>query len=369
METWLIRGYLVFAVAVLVLGGVVWVRVDLLPDERRAGGLEVATSQVQGGPLTEATPGTAVPSTPVMRVTPPPPVFTGACVTTPLLATPPLQLSPSAFFAEWYGLPGGDLAVAPVLIAEVHPQLPVSDARWFAGVEWLMAWFGTDGPLELSAVQIDGEGRVAAEVRAGQLQDDRVQLFAMTFPESGCWQVTAHGQGVDSDLAATVIVEVAPKEERPDFATALAAQRARPYAVPASCTVDGWDALADRSKAVLAAWWKDLPLVAVGHQTSVLWAEEETALLLRPATRSSTLRVEAESLDDGAHWSADAGGTSVGQAVALGTFATPGCWQVSLFDGDNPLGEVTVAVFPAACRRTSDATPVSTACVQAGSAP
>ena len=361
METWFVRGYLVFAVAVLLLGGFVWVRVDLLPDDGRGGGAAIATSSGPGGVLSEATPETL--GTPGVVVTPTPPVYTGRCETTPVLAAPPVwQPSQPAFFTEWYGYPGGDLAVAPALMSALAPQLPVSDARWFAGVELPMSWFGTDGPLVLSAVQIDGGGRIAAEVQSGQFQDEKQQLVEMTFPEPGCWQVTAQGQGADSDLTATLIVEVAPKEERPDVASALAAQQAQPFAVPTNCAVDGWDALDVRSPTVLAAWWKDLPLMAVGHATGVLWAQAQTTFLLRPEAEMQGLRVEATSLEDGSFWRADARASGQRLMFAMGTFATPGCWEVRVQSGLDEMAAFTVYVFPNACRRESDATPVPDDC-------
>jgi hypothetical protein len=241
--------------------------------------------------------------------------------------------------------------------------LPDYSGAWYTGGVEAFVTSPAAGTLEIDGKRLDGPGtplRLTQAVTLGAGFDG-----ALTFAEPGCWELTVALQGEPAQLRVTVFVQ--PPTAHP-FTEALIAQRnARvPYPPPASCatTPIGEPRLVGSANAQNL-----LEYTIAGDGISLrgdpgLLFEGVNELRWAPDPWSE-VQVSGVAVDDPAQTlrsdmmqSVDAVG-EFWRADIL--FPVPGCWQLHAVAGTHSL-DVTVYVYPTACRPTTDGATQSDAC-------
>lgn len=304
----------------------------------------------------------------VTATEPAPTPAASSCVETPIDPEGSIRFAADPFYKDWYR--NGDLWISPASISDINPAIPDSEWRWFTGAMPVAGdWpFGAGDVFTITAARLDGP---AEPVSATQTSDEIINSIVVSFPEPGCWELTASVQ----DLSLTIVVNVRPLSERPDMQQALERRdAAMPYPAPDSCG-PGWGEPEDRSGVYTPAhmssgfytpaYWIDLDGVSARSLDGLLWTNEPVALDWIP-NEWGEITIEGHALD---------GGMALGYASdpihRVGSldgnywqssllFGTPGCWELTA-----TVGEVTqsfmVWVYPSDCRRV-EGEPLPDAC-------
>lgn len=375
----------------------------------------VATADAAGG---EGLPPTATTVVEVAAASPEVVASHPACEVNAQLAGAPSGLQVNdPMFSVWFGEPGSALAVAPVALAGINHDLPDTGQYWFAEGPLPVLWFGSEAPLAITARLLDGGGAtVAFDGSEVVFRDALTQGMEMTFPEPGCWEITATtvsaeagagGGSATADasgtasgspsategasatdtasgtarageagevLETTFAVQVAPFAERPDAALAISNATAAPYVAPEACGDPGWSGPSDPLGVLWAAWWIEEPTgldgeeLALGTDAPVFWNNIESHFIVRAFNDDPTriFRVDAMSSVDGSTLSAPTYQSEPGQASGTLFFGHPGCWTVYVRDAGETLMSVDVFVYPIDCRRESGVVPVPDGCTVLG---
>lgn len=280
------------------------------------------------------------------------------CSETPIESGQPSLYGSDPFYNDWYR--DGELWISPVSIQGINPDVPDSGGRWFTGRMPVSGdWpFKAGDVFTITAERLDGP---ADPVSATQTSDEMINSIVVSFPEPGCWELTASVR----DLSLTIIVNVQPLSERPDVLQVLERRdTAIPYPVPATCG-PGWGEPEDRFGNYDASFWIDLDGISVQSRDGLLWTNEPVALDWIP-DEWGEITIEGSALDGGMalSYASDpmhrVGSIEGNYWQSSLLFGTPGCWELTA-----TVGAVTqsfvVWVYPSECRRV-EGEPLPDAC-------
>lgn len=285
-------------------------------------------------------------------------------------AAPDGLLRDDPAYVVWYGEPGSELAVAPMVLAGVSPTMPDTGTYWFADGPQPMLWYGTDAPLSIGATLLDDvdggadDGTVAVDILEGFIRDESSQHAQLTFPQPGCWELTATA----GEMETTIPILVAPVTERPDMLQAVANRATQPYVPPLECPGPAWSGPSDPLSILWAGWWVEAEAawigesLALGSDSTVFWAGQVTSFRVRFEDDPSRVFALEAVASDGSRVSAATSRRTPGHAVGSLTFGKPGCWEVSLWEDGLTLMTINVFVYPADCRREVATEPVPNGC-------
>jgi hypothetical protein len=302
-----------------------------------------------GSPTATETPEAVAGAPASVTVTEPAPTPTASnCLETPVNPEGSIRFVADPFYKDWYG--EGEFWISPVSIQGINPTVPDSEWRWFTGGMPVVGdWpFAAGDVFTITAERLDGPADPVSET---QSSDQMINNIVVSFPEPGCWELTA---GV-RDMSLTIVINVQPQSERPDIRQAREQREAlMPYPAPDTCGPD-WGAPEDRSGNYSAFYWIDLDGLSVRSRDGLLWTNEPAVLDWIP-DEWGEITIEGHAQD---------GGMALGYASdpthRVGSvegnfwqssllFGTPGCWELTA-----TVGEVTqsfmVWVYPADCRR------------------
>jgi hypothetical protein len=280
------------------------------------------------------------------------------CLETPVNPEGSVRFVADPFYKDWYG--EGEFWISPVSIQGINPSVPDSAWRWFTGGMPVVGdWpFAAGDVFTITAERLDGPAEPVSET---QSSDQMINNIVVTFPEPGCWELTASVR----DMSQTIVINVQPQSERPDIRQAREQREALvPYPAPEMCG-PGWGSPEDRSGNYSALYWIDLDGLSVRSRDGLLWTNEPAVLDWIPDEWGEIV-IEGHALDGGmaigyasdpTHRVGSAEG-NFWQASLL--FGTPGCWELTA-----TVGEVTqsfmVWVYPSDCRR-EEGEPLPDAC-------
>jgi hypothetical protein len=273
------------------------------------------------------------------------------CAMTAFAEQPPVYMSGEPVFPNWYY--GSGIWLSPAAINGVNPSLPLSPHAWFAApMPVVTIRTSHDQPeLELTAERLDGPAQpfVATAHPDAYSPDGLLREFMVTFPEAGCWELTAR---TGSDVL-TLTLDVRPAAERPDIAQALEAHAQLPYAPPASCAVTAWSGPEDRAGRFQPYWWLDGTGISTRSLSGAFFAEEPTNLeWFVEEWGAITLTGRSLGQGDALQLSTDPSQRVTIDGSAWFTtllFPTPGCWEVQAQVNGQSLHAV-IWVYQAGCR-------------------
>ncbi|HYI16421.1 MAG TPA: hypothetical protein VEX37_13580 [Thermomicrobiales bacterium] len=310
-----------------------------------------------GGEIPEPVAGASA-SVTVTRTEPAPTPTTSNCQVTPANPEGAIRFVSDPFYKDWYG--EGEFWISPISITGINPSVPDSEWRWFTGGMPIAGdWpFAAGDVFTVTAERLDGPAEPVSET---QSSDQMINNIVVSFPEPGCWQLTASVR----DMSLTIVIDVQPQSERPDIRQAREQREALlPYPAPDTCGT-GWSGPEDRTGNYSAYYWIDLDGLSVRSHDGLLWTNEPASLDWMP-DEWGEISIDGRALD---------GGMALGYAsdpshrvgVAEGNFwtasllfGTPGCWELTATVGD-VAQSFMVWVYPADCRR-EEGEPLPDAC-------
>jgi hypothetical protein len=240
--------------------------------------------------------------------------------------------------------------------------LPDYAGAWYTGGVEAYATSAAAGTLEIDGRRLDGPGTPLRLTKAVTLSDSFDDT--LTFDAPGCWELTVKLQGAPEQLQVTVFVQ--PPTAHPFMVAQIAQRNARvPYPPPASCatTPVGEPRLLGSANGLSVEYTiagdglslRGDPGLLFEGVNELRWAPDPWSAV---QVSGAALDNPAQTLRSDMMQSVDA----VGEFWRADTlFAVPGCWQLHAVAGDHTL-DVTVYVYPAACRPTTDGATPSDAC-------
>ncbi|MDQ3548143.1 MAG: hypothetical protein M3439_04910 [Chloroflexota bacterium] len=300
-----------------------------------------------GSPTASGTPEPVVGAS-ITATEPAPTPTVSTCPSTPSDPEGSIRFAADPFYKDWYG--DGDLWISPVSIHGINPTVPDSEWRWFTGGMPVVGdWpFKAGDVFTITAERLDGP---ADPVSASQTSDEMINSIIVSFPDPGCWELTASVQ----DLSLTIVVNVQPQSERPDIRQAREQREALlPYPAPETCG-PGWGEPEDRSGIYSAAYWIDLDGLSARSSDGLLWTNEPVALDWIP-DEWGEITIEGHALDGGMAlgYTGDpihrVGASEGNYWQSSLFFGAPGCWELTAESGGETT-TFTVWVYPAECRR------------------
>ncbi|HUG16899.1 MAG TPA: hypothetical protein VMM78_17965 [Thermomicrobiales bacterium] len=303
----------------------------------------------------DATPEPGIGAAPVeTAVVEPSPARTEIAATDPACdVTPPSENGPSGFagdpvYVNWYGDDG--LWLSPVSVSGVNPSMPHSPYLWFTGGSPI--WISADQEVQdISGRRTDGPSELLhVDKQLDVLTRQFPVRFVLTFPDAGCWELTA----TTADQELSIVIDVRPLEERPDMLVAHERHALLPYSPPDECAVTPMRGPVDDAGRFLPYYWIDGDGVSVRSHTGIVWAYEPTpfdwfldewgpiVVTGSSMANGAPLELEFDHIQraglDGQFW------------LSSVVFPVPGCWEIEATAGEQTLHAV-LWVYPPECRR------------------